>query len=390
MDKTSKKIRPLSIFMVNYDWRDIFRTSFVELRDKLERDQLGADRNDFFFFSWAHASYVAAHGKFRTVHRKTRLYSLKPLLDLITLVQIPFTVKRFKLKPDAWLTYDFGMLPALWVAKQLFGGRVVLCVSSQPRVYSATRRFGRIKELYSWAAEKLWWRLADHFFTINETMKAYLNRIGIPEKDITVFYVNTIDRDLEYIGKAQRGRVRAEHSIPSDKKIILTVARLESEKNYPKLLELFSGLGPNYILIALGRGSLLESLLKQAKTLGIEDRLIFPGFIHRDQIWNYYADADIFVLLSKAEALGLVFWEAMHMNVPVIGSTADGIVETIGSDGDRGRFWREEDGRNGFTERVKFCLTQSPARNAMLVRARDYVARQRENKVTFSDLPIFR
>ncbi len=382
-------IRTLSIFMINYDWRDIFRTSFVELKDKLERDQLNPSMNDFFFFSWANVSFVSLEGRFKTIHKKTRLYSLKPVLDLLTLISVPFTVKRFKLKPDAWMTYDFGMLPALWLAKLIFGGKIVLCVSNQPRVYSQTRRFGAIKGFYSWATEKLWWRLADHFFTINENMKTYLKNIGIPEKYITVFYVNTIDRDLEFITKAKKGVIRTKHAIAPNQKVILTVARLESEKNYPKLLELFAGLGSGYVLIALGRGSLLEPLNRQAKSLGIQDRLIFPGFIHRDEIWNYYADADLFVLLSKAEALGLVFWEAMHMDVPVIGSEADGIVETIGNDGDRGRIWHDGDSQAGFSERVKFCLTPSQERDAMLKRAKVFVDKQRTNKITFNDLPIF-
>ncbi|MDE2041072.1 MAG: glycosyltransferase family 4 protein [Patescibacteria group bacterium] len=381
--------KPLNIFMINYDWRDIFRTSFVELHDKLERDQLGPDYNKFFFLSWANVSYMERNGLYETWHIRTRLYKLKPLLDFITIFKVREAVKRFALKSDAWLTYDFGMLPALRLAKKAFGGKVVLCVSSQPHLYSKTRRFGAIKGLYSWLGERLWWRLADHFFTINENMKSYLMNIGIPANRITVFYVNTIDRDMRYIAAAAKGKVRAEYAIPASTKILLTVARLESEKNYPKLLELFAGLGPGYVLVALGRGSLLDTLKDQAKRLGIENRLIFPGFIHRDDIWNYYADADAFVLLSQAEALGLVFWEAMHMNVPVIGSAADGIVETIGEDGLRGRIWREIDGQEGFNERVKFAVRPSPERDAMLVRARQFVDRQRQNKVTFNDVPVF-
>ncbi|MEA2715117.1 MAG: 1,2-diacylglycerol 3-alpha-glucosyltransferase [Candidatus Parcubacteria bacterium] len=376
--------------MINYDWRDIFRTSFVELYDKLSRDQLDPAGNDFFFFSWANTSYDGQNGRMRTVHRKTRLYPLKPLLDFLTAIRVLLVAKKYELRPDAWLTYDFGMLPALWLAKKLFGGAIVLIVSSQPRVYSKTRRFGGIKSFYSWATEKLWWRLADHFFTINQNMRTYLKNIGIPEEDITVFYVNTIDRDLSFISRARRGIIKSRHSIPAEAKVILTVARLESEKNYPRLLELFAGLGPGHILICLGRGSLLGSLTEKSRKLGIADHVIFPGFVHRDQIWNYYADADAFVLLSKAEALGLAFWEAMHMHVPVVGSEADGIVETIGRDGDRGRIWREEDGLTGFNESMRFCLAPSPERDAMLLRAAEYVRIQRGNKATFNDLPIFK
>lgn len=379
---------PLSIFMINYDWRDIFRTSMVELKDKLERDRLNPGLNDFFFFSWANASYEKMEGRMRTVHRKTHLYPLKPVLDAWAAVLVPFVVRKYRLHPRVWMTYDFGMLPALRICKMFFGGTVVLCLNNQPRIYSKTRAFGGLKSFYSSMAEKLWWVLADHFFTINENLKAYLMDVGVPPGRITVFAMNTIDRDLSFIAAAKKGVIRAKYSIPGDAKIVLTVARLEAEKNYPQLLELFAGLGPGHVLICLGRGSLLESLKAQARKLGIEGRVFFPGFVHREEIWNYYADADAFVLLSKAEALGVVFWEAMHMGVPVIGSDADGIVETVGQDKERGRIWRERDGQAGFNQMMRFCFVPGAERDAMLQRAKEYVNKQRDNKVTINDLPF--
>src|SRR6267154_2141218 len=102
MNQLKKTKKPLSVFMINFDWRDVFRTSFSELKDKLDRDQLNSDLNDFFFFSWAHVAYASLEGRFKTVHVKTAIYKLKPLLDLITLVLIPRIVKKFRLKPDVW------------------------------------------------------------------------------------------------------------------------------------------------------------------------------------------------------------------------------------------------------------------------------------------------
>jgi len=389
MENSSPK-KPLSVFMINYDWRDIFRNSFIELHEKLERDQLGPDYNEFFFFSYANVSYEKMDGRYKTVHRKTRLYKLKPLLDILTVFRLISVAKQYSLKPDVWTTYDFGMLPALWLGSRLFGGKVVLIVSNQPRVYSQTRRFGAIKGFYSWLTERLWWRLADHFFTINQNMREYLEKVGIPKAMISVFYVNTIDRDLKYIEQSNKGLIRRKYSIDSNKNIVMTVARLEAEKNYPELLKLFAELGPDYILFILGQGSLLPALQQQVKDLGIADRVKFIGYVHRNEIWNYYRDADVFILLSKAEALGLVFWEAMHVGVLVIGSTADGIVETIGADKDRGRIWQTADGSAGFRERVNFCITKSPERDAMIERAKKFVDQQRKNSLTFNDLSIFR
>jgi len=387
--KTDTK-KPLSIFMVNFDWDDMFRNSFTIFKEKLDRDKLIPDVNTFFFFSWSRISYDSGYDskadRFKTVHVKTRIYKLKPLLDIRAMFAVRAAAQKYAQRPDVWMTYDFGMLPALWLAKKRHGGKIVLCVSNQPTIYSKTRRFGLIKGWYSWISERMWWRLADHFFTINETMRSYLQDIGIPANDITVFTIDTIERDRRFIDKVEAGTIRKKYNIPPHMKILVTVARLEAEKNYPLLLDLCAGLGPNYVLIALGRGSLLASLTEQAKKLGMKERVIFTGLVSREEIWNYYRDADAFVLLSKAEALGLVFWEAMYMNVPVIGSTADGIVETIGKDGERGRIWSSDLGQKGFNERVEYCVTPSTDRDAMRARAKEYVVLQRQNSVTLNDL----
>ncbi len=375
--------------MVNFDWRDIFRTSFSELKEKLDRDQLNTDINDFFFFSWAHASYAKLEGRFKTLHIRTGIYKLKPLLDLITAIRVPFAVRKYHVKPDVWMTYDFGMLPALWLARRKFGGKIVMFVSNQPRVYSRTRRFGAVKSLYSRLVEKLWKAIPDHYFTINENMRGYLLAMGIPGAKISVCYVNTIDRDKRHIVLARKGSVRFGLGIPLGQKVILTVGRLEAEKDFSLLLSLFAGLDKTHSLVIIGQGSLLISLQSQANALGITERVYFVGFVGRDKIWNYFLDADAFVLLSKAEALGLVFWEAMHVGVPVIGSTADGIVETIGADKDRGCIWTSADGQQGFNEMVRFCVTPSAERDAMIDRARHFVDVQRSNSITLNDLPIF-
>ncbi len=377
--------KQLSIFLVNFDWRDIFRASFVELHEKLERDRWNANHNNFFFFSWAHTAYVAQEGRYRTAHIHSRfLERVRPLLDIRTVFTIPRIVRVHGLKPDVWSAYDFGSVPALWFAKRRFGGRIIMVVNNQAEIYSRTRKFGVIKGFYSWCMERISARLVDHVLTINDTMREYLISIGVPKERITVFSMNTITRDAKEIAESKAGVVRAQYHIPKDSKVLLTVARLEAEKNYPVLLENFARLGPGYVLFALGRGSMLEQLQAQAKELGIIDRVFFPGYVHRHEIWNYYRDADVFVLLSKAEALGVVLWEAMHLGVPVIGSDVEGILESLGRKGERGLVWKHGEGEERFVELVCTALTESKERERMLSDAKEYVARQLANETTIN------
>lgn len=379
--------KTISIFILNCDWRDRFGTSFVEFKDKLDRDRLGSEFNLFFVFSWARSSYFKQDGRFVSRHQKTRLDVFRPLLDLFAVPTVFYYVWKHKIKSDVWLCYDFGFVPTLWLLSRVFGGKLVMCLNNQPRIYSRTRKFGQVKAAYSWLVEKLFSGLVDHFFTINETMRTYIKGLGIKDERIAVFAMNTIDRDAEFIKQIKKGAVRARYNIPATQKIIITVARLEAEKNYPRLLELFATLGDDYTLIALGRGSLLAQLQEQCRQLKIADRVIFTGFVHRDEIWNYYADADVFVLISKAEALGVVFWEAMYMNVPVVGSDVEGIVETIGQNGERGRIWTENLGQDGFQKIIHEVIDRAnPKTEAMLVAARQFVEQQIANNLIINDL----
>lgn len=374
--------KPLSIFLLNCDWRDMFDTSHEEFKDKLQRDQLGGDINSFFIFSWARTNYFKTRENCTSLHKKTSLDVFRPILDLWTIPAVLFYLFKNKPKHDVWICYDFGFVPTLWLAQKIWGGKLVMCLNNQPRVYSKTRKFGEVKSAYSWLVEKLFSGFVWHFFTINQTMKDYIKALGISESKISVFSMNTIERDRKFIEKAQKGIIRKKYGIPDSHKIILTVARLEAEKNYPKLLELFAGLGEGYSLIALGRGSMLEQLKEQARLLGISERIFFPGFVHRDEIWNYYADADVFVLISKAEALGVVFWEAMYMNVPIVGSDVEGIVETIGKDGDKGRIWKDKMGQQGFNE----ILTTITSKQDMVQRAKKYVEEKISNRIIINDI----
>lgn len=380
MQETSR-----NIFVVNFDWRDLFRTGRDEYYKKLERDQLCPDLNSFFFFSWAHVAYRDAQGTWRTEHVRTHgLHRLRPLLNLWALVRVPYSAWRNKVRPDVWLVYDFGMVPACAVARRLFGGRVIMLLTNQPRALYRTRRFGMVRVWYAYVAEYIGVQFVDHFFTLNESMRAYLGDMGVASDRTSIYTVNTIERDKDLIAASKAGCIRARYNLPAEKKLLLTVARLEPEKNHTQLFDLFAALPDEYVLFCLGEGSMRTQLEKQLVRLGLADRVYLVGNVEREEIWDYYRDADAFMLLSRSEALGIVFWEAMYMSVPVIGSAIPGIMESLGNDGERGRIWHTEDGAAGLEERVAFCTEPSEARDAMLNRAQAYVTEQLANKKTLN------
>jgi len=65
------------------------------------------------------------------------------------------------------------------------------------------------------------------------------------------------------------------------------------------------------------------------KKIGVENQFIFYGNLDLKERNELYGKADIFVMPSIEEALGIVFLEAMANEIPVIGSNVGGIPEII-------------------------------------------------------------
>lgn len=159
----------------------------------------------------------------------------------------------------------------------------------------------------------------------------------IPRKKFTVIQ-NGID--LEEIsrcidGVESRGSVRDELGMKEGEKIILSVARLQPQKNHRLMLDafaLFARKNKLHQLVLVGDGELRNQLPEYAGKLGIADRVKFVG--KRDSL-PFYAFADFFLLTSKKEGFPNVVLESCAFGVPVVSVPLPGVVEII-KDGETG------------------------------------------------------
>jgi len=84
---------------------------------------------------------------------------------------------------------------------------------------------------------------------------------------------------------------------------------------------------PRFHLWLAGEGPERKALQKQARELGVTDRVHFLGW--RDDTAELLAAADMFISSSRHEPLGNVVIEAWAAGVPVIATEADGPRELI-------------------------------------------------------------
>ena len=128
------------------------------------------------------------------------------------------------------------------------------------------------------------------------------------------------------------------------------------------------------VFVIGGNGPLRRFHEQLVARLGVENRVVFTGWISRREVPYYYAMSDIVVVPSLQEAFGLTVSEAMACGKPVIGTNVGGIPDQI------------IDGYNGFlvppkdpeilAEKILWLLDNQEEARLMGIRGRKIV----ENK----------
>lgn len=370
--------KSLNILSFSYDWRNIFENNFEELVQKMERDRMATRINNFFIISWSTKTYYKKKNNISSVHIYSPFRHFRALLDPLLFLAAPIILWKKKFKPDVIWIREFPFVFSGIMVKILFGCQMAIFIGNIPETLIRTRKNSSPRLFYQHLSEMVGKKFIDYYIANGEATKKYLVNLGIDEKKIKIMTEDIIKRDEKYIAASQKGLIKSKYNIASDKKIILSVGRLEREKGFDRLLLNFSKLDrDDLILIIVGDGALKNELKDLVKELNLGNSVIFTGLVSRPEIWNYYQDADLFILLSYSEGNPTVFREAMYMEVPVVGSKIDGILEFIGQDKDRGWLWDEKGGVAKLNIIIEECLDKSYNKDVVM-RARQYIKKNIE------------
>lgn len=162
------------------------------------------------------------------------------------------------------------------------------------------------------------------------------------------------------------------------KHLLVTVSRLEREKNYGFLLRGIAGLrdriGDDFHVLILGDGSQKAELKVRASILGIRDMVTFVGNVPNDQVRDYLEAADLFLFASTSETQGIVLAEAMAAGAPVVAVRAVGTDDII-ENGVNGFLTEEsEEEWAGFAAEILACGNLEEMREAARLSAENYRA----------------
>ncbi len=162
---------------------------------------------------------------------------------------------------------------------------------------------------------KVFYNISDKVVALSQGVREDLiENFEVNKDKIKVIY-NPVD--IGYINKVKDEGIE-DIDIDPSQKLIISVGRLEEQKDFSTLIRAFSLVVKKVDskLIILGKGSQEKQLKRLCEELDIAEKVLFLGFKENPQ--KYVNLSDLFVLTSKWEGFGHVIVEAMAVGTPVI------------------------------------------------------------------------
>lgn len=216
------------------------------------------------------------------------------------------------------------------VHTQLFGGdtwgRIAAIRAGVPHIVSTEQNTNLDEGAVKRAIKRRLARRTDRIVAISDAVRSYSVRVDRIPLEKFVVIPNGVDLDV----------YRPAPATPHEGIRFLTVARHVPQKGLDVLLDAFAIVRarlPRATLDLVGDGPLRGALEDQVRTFGLTDAVHVRGF--ERTFASAYQRADIFVLPSRWEGLGIAAIEAAACGLPTVASDVGGLREVV-ADGETG------------------------------------------------------
>jgi glycosyltransferase involved in cell wall biosynthesis len=154
-----------------------------------------------------------------------------------------------------------------------------------------------------------------------------------PDRVLTLH--DAVDTDLFSPSRMYQANLRREYDLDDDIVVVGFVGRFSHGKGHEELLAAADTIRKqrsNVRFLVVGEASHGERHYEMkihglARSLGLENTVLFTGF--RKDIPEVMASFDLLAFPSHAESFGVVLIEAMAMELPVVSTNCDGVLDIV-------------------------------------------------------------
>lgn len=183
--------------------------------------------------------------------------------------------------------------------------------------------------------------------------------------------------------------LRCHYNIAPRYALIGNISAIDKDKDYYTFLDtarILKAANVKAKYIAIGKGPLEDEIKAYAKSLGLEQDVIFTGFINN--VHEVLPELDLLLFTSLKEGLGTTLLDAFACRVPVVATNTGGIPEIV------------EDGKTGFLTPVKrpdlmaekvLCIFSDPdLRDRLVLQAAQRVLMFTKEQTALKTLAVYK
>jgi glycosyltransferase involved in cell wall biosynthesis len=181
--------------------------------------------------------------------------------------------------------------------------------------------------------ERLLFTTISHVFCVRQSAVDRYQSTYPALADRFSFLPTWVDTELFYPPKdsALRENIIARHGIPKGARLVISIGRLDRQKD-PLLMLDAMGIAmirrPDIHLLLIGDGNLRPQIEERSRALGLDEKVTLFGARQPEEVADLLRASDLFVLSSAYEGMPIVVLEALATGVPVV-TTRVGEVERV-------------------------------------------------------------
>lgn len=194
-------------------------------------------------------------------------------------------------------------------------------------LHTTTERM--IHETEAWLTYEAWRVICCSDYMMQHVKWAF----GLPPDKMSMVPNGVNPHIYEGLEKQDLASFRLRFALPQEK-IVLYVGRLVYEKGIHILInavpKILSKVDAKFVIV--GSGYMQEQLSNIVKSMGLEHKVLFTGFVDEQNLQKLQKVADVSVVPSLFEPFGIVALEAMAAKSPVVVSDTGGLSEIVQHD----------------------------------------------------------